>query len=474
MFRLHSQRSGKPGALLALATLALILFASACGSSSGSDSDSSSSGDGALYGSTTVSGSISGQSGGQSRMSGWVVVLTERDTGISRVGEVNASGIFSITGVRPSVPHGLTLLSPDYLVRGVLAVPSETTAKVQTFFTINKTYLPRLIHRGYVVTPQSLEGISLTSDNVADSDGDASPDGLSSLGLAGGMSSVDLDQDGVVNDIDPDIDGDGLLNWFDADDDADGSADVVDTDANGNLVIDTAELFSDQNFRNGVEYFAVSVEVHPDGSATDTYLSLAAKVRKGVAPKSVQVRGPQALLNGSVIEATDAAPQAAWDKLLVDDGNSEDGFASDLIYARKVLLGTGKAPRPNQSLFLQLGFGETSSPVFAEFPFTFPDVDLGSLAFTWNSATRTVAKTSGSDPFGDLTSYSWSVSISNSDGVKVYESPLVAADTASMVIPDRLLDSGSTYTFEVSAQLLDRIPGYPAFIVYSPTQSITY
>ncbi|NDE16047.1 hypothetical protein EBZ80_14065 [bacterium] len=453
--------------------MAVSVFVSACGSSSGSDSDSSSSGDGSLYGSTTVSGSISGQSGGQSRMSGWVVVLTERDTGISRVGEVNASGIFSIPGVRPSVAHGLTLLSPDYLVRGVFAVPSETTAKLQTFFTMTKSYLPRFIHRGYVVTPQSLDGISLTSDSVADSDGDGSPDGLSSLGLAGGLSSVDLDQDGVVNDIDPDIDGDGLLNWFDPDDDADGLSDVVDTDANGNLVIDTAESVSDQNFRTGVEYFTVSVEVRPSGSTTNTYLSLATKVRKGVTPKSVQVRGPQALLNGSVIEATDTAPQSAWDKLLLDDGNSEDGFADDLIYARKVLLGSGKSPRPNQSLFLQLGFGDTSSPVFAEFPFTFPAVDLGSLAFTWNGATRTVAKTSTSAPFGSLTSYSWSISISNSDGVKVYESPLVSADTSSIVIPDRLLDSGSTYTFEASAQLLDRIPGYPAFVVYSPTQSIT-
>jgi hypothetical protein len=453
--------------------LALAGILSGCGSSSGSE-ESSSSSDGALYGSTTVSGSISGQSGGQSRMSGWVVVLTERDTGISRVGEVNASGIFSIAGVRTSVPHGLTLLSPDYLVRGAFAVPSDTAAKVHTFFTINKSYLPRFIHRGYVVTPQSLDGISLTKDSVADSDGDGSPDGLSSLGLVNGMSSVDLDQDGGVNDTDPDIDGDGLLNWFDADDDGDGLADVVDTDANGNLVVDTAESFSDQNFRNGIEYFAVSVEVQPDGSSTKTYLSLAAKIRKGVSPMSVQVRGPVALLNGSVIEATDSIPQAAWDKLLLDDGNSEDGFADDLIYARKVLLGTGKSPRPFQSVFLQLGFGDPSSPVFAEYPFTFPSVDLGALAFTWNSATRTVAKTGASDPFGDLTSYSWSISISNADGVKVYESALVAADTSSIVIPDRLLDSGSTYTFQAAAQLLDRIPGYPAFVVYSPTQSITY
>ena len=445
----------------------------ACGGAGGSGSTSGSS-SAALYGSSTISGSIAGQSGGQSRMAGWVVVLTERDTGVSRVGEVNTSGIFTITGVQPSLPHGLTLLSPDYLVRGVFSVPSETSAKLRTFFTMTQANLPRLIHRGYVVAPQSLDGISLTSNTVADADGDGAPDGTPSLGLVT-LSSVDLDQDGIVNDIDLDIDGDGLMNFFDSDDDADGTLDVLDSDANGNLVVDVAEPYSDQNFRLGIEYLAASVEVHPvSGGTTKTYLNLVAKVRSGVSPISVQVRGPLALLNGSVIEASGSIPESAWDKLLSDNGTSEDGFSGDLIYAKKVLLGSGKQPRPFQSLFLQLGFGSMEAPVFAEFPFTFPAVDLGTLTFTWNGPTRTVAKASSSDPFGHLTSYSWAVAITDVNGVKIYESPLEEAAGESIVIPDRLLDTGSVYTFEATAQLLDRIPGYPAFVVYSASQSITY
>ena len=478
MFKeLPSQISGTRSSLhrvtLGFHMILLLAFGAAgCGSSGSSESDSTgSSSSGALYGSDTISGSIAGQTGGQSRMAGWVVVLTERDTGISRVGEVSSSGIFTITGVRPSVPHGLNLLSPDYLVRGTFAVASETASKVQPFFTMTKSNLPRLIHRGYVVTPQSMDGIVLATNTATDANGDGAPDGTSSLGLAS-LSSVDLDGDGIVNDLDPDIDGDGLLNVFDSDDDADDTLDVVDTDANGNLVVDTAESYSDQNFRTGIEFLAASIEVHP--ATSKTYLTMATKLRSGVSPLSVQVRGPVALLNGSVIEASGTIPEAAWDKRLLDDGASEDGFSGDLIYAKKVLLGTGKAPRPFQALFLQLGFGSTESPVFAEYPFTFPDIDLGTLTFTWNGPTRTVAKVTTSAPFGDLTSYSWSVSISDSGGAKIYESPSVASDTASVVIPDKLLDSGGTYTFEATAQLLDRIPGYPAFIVYSASQSITY
>jgi hypothetical protein len=457
----------------ALLAGAFLLWLSGCGGVGGTDEDESSGDPGTIYGATTVSGAIAGQSGGQSRMSGWVVVLSERDSGISRVGEVNASGIFSIKGVRPEYPHGLTLLSPDYLVRGVFAVPSSTSNRLQMYFYIKGSTLPRFVHRGYVVSPQSTDGISLATDTVADSDGDGAPDGASSLGLI--ASEVDLDQDGIVNDIDPDIDGDGLLNVFDSDDDADGTLDVVDTDANGNLIVDVAEASSDQHFKAGVEYFSASVEVQPvTGGGTNTYLNLATKVRSGVAPLSVQVRGASSLLNGAVVEATDETPQAAWDKRLLDDGASEDGFSGDLIYAKKVLLGSGRSLRPNQAIFLQLGFGTQEAPVFAEFPMTFPDITLGSLDFTWTKVTRTVLKNSASDPFGTLTTYSWAVSIQNSDGVTVYESPLAASDTDSLVIPDKLLDTGSSYTMKVSAQLIDRIPGYPAFVVYSASQTFTY
>jgi hypothetical protein len=334
--------------------------------------------------------------------------------------------------------------------------------------------LPRLIHRGYVVSPQSSDGITLDTETVNDTNGDGAPDGSTVLGLAG-LSGVDLDQDGVGNEIDPDIDGDGLLNVFDNDDDADGAEDVVDTDANGNLLVDTAETYGDQYFQTGVDFMATSLEVKPqsDGS-TKTYLIFSTKVRAGAVPLSVQVRGPTSLLNGSTIEASDSTPASAWDKLLLDNGASEDGFEKDGIYARKVLLASGRVVRPFQSIFLQLAFGSATDPVFAEFPMTFPNIDLGSLAFSFSTSTRTVVKSGASKPFGDLTSYNWSVIINNSDGIKIYESPLTAGTTDSLVIPDKLLQSGSTYSFQATAQLLDRIPGYPAFVVYSTASDVTY
>lgn len=461
---------------VALAALSVVsaLASSACGAGGGSGDSSSSSGGGPLYGSTTINGSIAGATGGQSRMAGWVVVLTERLTRISRVGEVNSSGIFSIKGVRPGESHTLTLLSPDYVVRGTFAVASSTTNKVHVFFRMQGTSLPRLIHRGYVVSPQSSDGISIDSDMVTDSNGDGAPDGSAVLGLAG-LSGIDLDQDGIGNEIDPDIDGDGLLNVFDNDDDADGLDDIVDTDANGNLLVDNAETYGDQYFQSGVEFLATSLEVRPQGDgSTKTYLIFSTKLRSGTVPIGVQVRGPTSLLNGSTIEASDSTPAAAWDKLLLDNGASEDGFENDGIYARRVLLASGRAVRPFQSVFLQIALGSATEPVFAEYPVTYPDVDLGSLAFSFNATTRTVVKASTSKPFGDLTSYNWSVIINNSDGVKIYESPLTAGTTDSLVIPEKLLQSGSTYSFQATAQLLDRIPGYPAFVVYSLAADVAY
>lgn len=454
-------------------TAFITAFIASCGGAGG-DNDGATSSGSATVGSLTVSGSIAGQSGGQSRMAGWVVVLIERDTNISRVGVVNAAGVYSISGVRGDAVHSLTLLSPDYLVRGVFAVPSETQGKLLPFFSITSDKLPRMIHRGYTVTPQSMDGISVATDSLTDADSDGAPDGTSNLGLVT-TSSVDLDSDGLVNELDADIDGDGLLNVFDNDDDGDGTPDVMDSDANGNQIPDLIETSSDQHFRTGIEFLAVSFEMfEQDDGSFKSYLNLASKVRDGVNPLSVQIRGPLSLLNGAKVEGTELVPESAWDKRLLDDGLSEDGFESDALFSRKVLLAADKTPRPFQMLFLQLGFNSVEDPQFAEFPFTFPDIDLGSISFAWTAATRTVVIDDESEPFGDETNYSWSVSITDSDGLVIYESALIAAETNSVIIPDKLLDSGSEYTMRVNAQLQDRIPGYPSFIVHSTETEFTY
>src|SRR5687768_13724548 len=63
-----------------------------------------------------LSGSITGQFGTQAQMQGWVLVLTEKSTGVSRVAEVNTSGLFSFRNARTTVDHTLSLLSPDYIL----------------------------------------------------------------------------------------------------------------------------------------------------------------------------------------------------------------------------------------------------------------------------------------------------------------------------------------------------------------------
>ena len=463
--------------LITTLTLAAGLTA-ACGHGSSDDGDGSTVSSSDFAGNRAdVTGTITSQTGSQSQMAGWAVALIERDSMIGRVAEADASGTLKFGKVSFDAAQTAILLSPDYLLQAVLSLPSSKTNTIKQFFTLNKNILPRLIQKGPIITMQSTDTISITSDMAADSDGNGTPDGVASLGLQDSSagfpltSTVDTDSDGIPNTSDADIDGDGLINVIDTDEDGDGILDVVDADANGDGIPDTQQQASSQHFKAGVEFIAVQNESTPSGSTTVSTLKFAMKVRDGVTISDVKIRGATSLLKDSTYISSDGAT-GTWDNKLLDDGNSEDSSANDLLYARKITLASGKAPRANQMVFFQLTIGTGADQWTAEYPYIFPSLTPAAITGAYDSATRTV--TLGGNPFGEsMQDFVWTVSVANSDSVKIYESATTAGATRTFTLPANILETGKTYTYTLTAQLLDKVPGYPAMIVHAAKGTIS-
>ena len=179
------------------------------------------------------------------------------------------------------------------------------------------------------------------------------------------------------------------------------------------------------------------------------------------------------MLNSALVEMLDTtgAPTAIkWDRLLLDDGLSGDASLNDRLFSRKITLEAGKSPRSHQMIFFQLAFGKADNPWLLEIPYTFPPVTLGSVTSAFDKTTKTVQMVG--TPFGALNDYIWSVVIYNGEGTKIWESPTVKGVEKTFVVPSNILESGSSYKYSVVAQLLDRIPGYPAYLVRSKRYDI--
>ncbi len=425
-----------------------------------------------------IIGSISTQSGGQSDMRGWIVVLVDRDSGLSRVAEVDAAGIYRLRQVPTDKAFTIVLLTPDFIVNSVLSLPSPVQNTIRQFFSIQSSVLPRLINRGDVVVFDKIEGISVTNDLAADADGDGVPDGMAAFGLAAspGASNSDLDADGTPDNVDADIDGDGVINWFDPDDDGDGLLDVVDLDANGNLVMDSQEQTIDVFFKQGLEWVSATVEKTPEGATQKTTIQLATKMNTlYAAPLAITVRSAANILNSATVEYVDSetgeeSSQAFLDRRLFDDGHNEDGSENDYLFGRKITLAAGVSLRSNQMLFIQMAYGDPADPWFVEFPFLLPAIKPKSITARFDSSTRTINLIG--NPFSNLQDYLWTVKVFDPDGLLLHSSvPVLGSQTKLQVISEDLLDTG-TYTFRVMAQLLDRIPGYPSFIINTPSYDL--
>lgn len=440
-----------------------------CGSRSSGGDDGGGGGGTSFSGNMqNLAGTITSQSGTPSQMKSWVVALMERDSGVARVADADSSGILRWNKVSFDSIQTAFLLSPDYLVQSVIALPSGKANTVKQYFQIGSSILPQLVQKGAGMSFRTFSGITVLDYTTIDVDADGNPDGVNSLGLTSrgaNLSSVDTDKDGTTNDTDIDIDGDGLVNAIDGDDDGDGILDPLDADANGNGVSDSQETVGGAYYSQGLEYFTVKYE---QGASANTLLFLA-KVRDGLSPASVKIRAPASLVDGATaIEGS----SGAWDLTLVDDGANNDGAAKDLLYARKIQLAAGKVPRVNQMVFGQLTIGTGDSAFTIEYPWLFPNLSLSAITTSYDSASRVV--TLSGNPFGaELQSFVWSVSLSNSDGLKVYESSALPGSTRTLTIPANIMQSGATYKYEAVAQTLDKIPGLPAMAVRSPQGTIT-
>jgi hypothetical protein len=461
------------------------LFMISCGSAGVSSSSG-----GALAGGSTVIGSIASQSRNQSEMEGWVLVLLDKKTEIARVSEIGAAGLFSFPHVDKSATYTLVLISPSYVVSAVLAPPGAIANTVQQYFKITDSTLPRLIQKGPIITLQSDEGISLTKDLAADVNGDMIPDGIAnvigieltdddpSFGLTQSISTADIDTDGIRNIDDPDIDGDGLANVFDSEDDGDQIYDVFDPDSDGDAILDVNQQTHDLYFPIGVEWVSVKYEMIPttSGSFTST-LTFYTKLRKSeTMPGSVSILGAPYLLSGATVDELSPVAEgeegagerisSAWNKLLADDGTSEDGGKNDLLFAKKVNLEGVKTPAFHQVVFIRLGYGSGSNQWFMDFPYTFAPITPKAITATY-SKLSSVVQLSG-NPFGDIQDFVWIVNIYHPEKGKIYTSESTSGSTRTIKIPDNILEeSDTTYTYKVTAQVLDRVPGYVNYTIDS-------
>jgi hypothetical protein len=477
-------------------TLQIFLFSAvaslllACGNSGESPTSSN-----ALPAVVTVRGSIASESGNQSDMQGWIVVLVDKATEACIVSEVDAAGLYTLKGVTASKTYTLVLLSPTYVVSAVLSHPGLVTNTVRQYFAITAATLPRLIHKGPIVTLQSEVGVTIQKDAATDLNGDGIPDGIANVigielsgarmltgGPLGGFaltaapkSTTDYDKDGLRNVVDPDIDGDGLPNGFDSDDDGDGLYDIFDQDSDGDVIADSLQTDNDLYFPLGLEWLMTKFEMTPNDDDTfKSTLTFFAKVRgDGPLPSAVQVRGPIDLVTANIeaVSEDGSIIEQAWDKLLLDDGASEDAAADDLLFARKIVLPESKLPAFHQVTFVQLAYGSGDDQWFLEFPYTFAPVTPKAIKSTYQKFSGQISLTG--NPFGDIQDFMWRANVYDAEtGLKVYTTEAKFGTDRAVTLPTDRLEVGKTYQYDVTAQVLDRVPGYVAYSINSPRQDL--
>ncbi len=460
--------------LLAWSLLAILCLAG-CGSSGSDGSEEEGGG--------SVRGAITGTDGSQGGLSGWYLVLVERNTGVSRVSMVNQGGLYEFRGVRMGAAQTMVLLSPAFKLTAVLAIKPKVPQTIRQFFMPQAT-LPQLIHNGKIMTFFDESKLEVTGDMAADSDEDLIPEGLDPV-AALNLSGIDQDQDGVDNEKDPDIDGDGLINWFDDDDDADGILDIFDQDVDGNFILDQTERnVGDCFFTDCIEWFAT--QLFMDSSTSENSMKFATKLRSDCSSKDIRIRGAASLFSAAqkrrlntltdeqTGEQVDAEVSGVWDLTLVDDGLGGDGNAKDRVWGEVVYLQPGSLPAAGSVIFLQVGFGSKSSPWYKEYPFIFPDIKMKTFSVQYDATIRRV--TMVGDPFDTTRDYVWKVEVVDADGQVLWISePTQGTASRSLVIgkTDVNFIPGEVYKIRASAQSLDRIPSRPAYVVKSSAFTYT-
>ena len=415
-----------------------------------------------------VAGTAVSQTGEEGTLTGWHAVLLDATNSVARVGIIEKTGAFVFKQLNTRGPFSLFVLSPDMKLSSMIVGPGTVPKKLRTLFTINGNTLPKMVVKGLNTVFTSTDGIDYQSPEVDDQDDDGIPDGIKSATVGGALNiapssaaslsseDADTDKDGKPNREDSDIDGDGLPNVLDPDDDGDGVLDVVDDDANGDSVADARQTAGDAYFSTGVTYFSTLYTLVGSASGTATAtMNFKTQLRSGAKPVSITIRAPEVLTKQMVVGGQ------KWDGTLTDDGMSGDEKSGDGVWGRIVSLNDSSVIRPSQLLFLQLGFDGDGGRWYMEYPFAFPPLSVQTVNAKYDRSSRTVSL--DGTPFGGQKGYTWSVTVYNGGGggSAAYTSDPIKGTQTDFVIPDRILEANHSYQADVTAQLLDRIPGNP-------------
>ena len=437
---------------------------------------------------TTISGSVSPQSGTQGDLAGWFLALIDKNSNIARMATVSSSGLFSFPRVYPDTSYTIGIFSPNHILRGVLAHPSETDLKVHPYFSISGTNtLPKLIYKGLTLSWQDTAGIIPGPELVSDADGDGIPEGVlkelanTSFGLIRGFrlgASADTDSDGRPNHSDSDDDDDGIIDLFDSDDDGDLADtgeqlwDVFDADANGDGKPDAQQQLPPVHYPRGANYAFAKFEMIPNGQGFNRFMTMVLKLHPSNNERlaSVQVWNPETLpailQNSTIIRDGSRTP---WNGLLADDGQSEDGGPDDRVYGVKVQLRSEAMPEANQAIALELRY-QTWSEVFIH---VFPGIRPNPVLPAYNPPTRAITFHTNPDnpPYGRVNTFRWIIVVYETDSegtdTVVYTSQPVAGSETSFTLPGNILSPRQSYKYKVIAQSLDIIPGHAVYKIES-------
>ena len=441
-----------------------------------------------------VSGSITSQSGSQEEMAGWVVALIEKDSQIAKLAEIDSSGSFSFSHVFVGLEHTIALLSPSLVLRAVLAHPAEDGASVRQYFKFtSRASIPRLIHKGLVLSWQETANIQVTGQSVADVDADGIPEGvlraLTASETSLHLNSQDTDVDGTPNTEDADIDGDGLINLFDHNVDGDLNANGTplynefDTDTNGDLVPDLQQNQSNSYFERGADWVILKYDMVPSTTNPNEYirqLTFVVKVDEDFSERlqSVQIRRVPSLpiLDEATVDQLDTDGNfipLTWDGFLLDDGLNEDGAADDGMYARKVNLRVGSVPTTNQVFSFQLQYSNWTQ----EFLYIFPPIRPLGPSPSYSAIDRSITFNTGADaPFGNSIDFVWIVIVfevqEDNSNKTIYTSQPVHGTESSFILPDNVIETGKVYRYKVIAQTQEKVPGYASFKIESQINDV--
>lgn len=413
-----------------------------------------------------VSGSIKSSLGRQTDMAGWTILTLERGTQVARSATIDANGTYTLGNVRSDRPRTIALLSPDHLLRSILSIPTSTANRINQYFRATPDQFPPLFERGPIVIFGALDGIEPLDDAIASDRGNGVPNaayGSIGYGLVSDSSSANVDLTGLPSVFNPDRNANGTL-------------DIFESDTNGNDKNDAAENYGPNFFTEGLSYAVAQYELSSDGAGTETVqIVFSARLQTGATASDMKITGSNQLTSGATVDG--GTSPGAWDGTLLDDGNSEDGVAGDGIFARRVTLASAPRLKSYEVILFEPRRGDaeanpTAQPIAgSQYPVTVPPLDISALgAPVWDSVTRTINRSG--NPFGTITSYTWSVTVFDANGKPVYSSAAISGTEDSLVLPDNATDSSGSFTAKVTAKCREQVPGFSFFVVTSPSVSL--